>query len=164
MERIDIQPGAYFPLVKPDLKKKTDEKKQSQKKSGIFQKLFEAEENKTTAATVENSPIHIDDAEELFQQIQSAGEKLKRFPGAENVNDYKRLVRSLVERVVREGIIVEEHSSGTHILKRKSFSLLTVIDSKLAQLAEGMLATQRDQMELLAKVDEIQGLIVDLLH
>lgn len=161
MERIDIQPGAYFPLSPQSGTKKAKGSKKDSVRKGMFQGLFESEPEATTAAS---GPLPQQQAEELFQSIQAAGEKLKHFPGRENVEAYTSLVRDLVERVVRDGIVLEEHSSGSHILKRKNYSLLTVVNSKLAQLADGMLATQRDQMILLEKVDEIQGILVNLLH
>jgi uncharacterized protein YaaR (DUF327 family) len=42
--------------------------------------------------------------------------------------------------------------------------LIQVVDQKLEQLAAGILTGQASQLELLARVDEIAGLLVDLLH
>ncbi|MFW6362204.1 MAG: YaaR family protein [Spirochaeta sp.] len=166
MERIEIQPGAYFPLSHHTAKGKTEDKKRAQKKSGVFRSLFEADTAGETASAsrLPNGPIQQQEAEELFQSIQSAGEQLKRFPGKENTAIYTALVKELVAKVVRDGIVVEDHSSGSHVLKRKNFSLVRIVDEKLAQLADGLAVTQREQIEMLARVDEIQGLLVDLLH
>ena len=161
MERIDIQPGAFFPLSQQPAK--SGGKKRAKAPTGVFGSLFETE-TADAASQIADAPLHEQEAEELFQAIQAAGERLKQFPGRENSSAYKELVRALVERVVRNGIVVEEHSSGSHILKRKSFSLLRIVDTKLAQLVDGIAATQREQLQLLAQVDEIQGLLIDMLH
>ncbi|AFG38000.1 YaaR family protein [Spirochaeta africana] len=160
MERIDIQPGSFFPLSQQPAR--SDKKKRSKRPAGVFGKLLEDGQSAETAAAA--GPLQQQEAEELFQEIQAAGERLKQFPGQENSSVYRELVRALVEKVVRDGIIVEEHSSGSHILKRKSFSLLRVVDAKLAQLLDGVAATQREQLQLMAQVEEIQGLLIDMLH
>jgi uncharacterized protein YaaR (DUF327 family) len=49
-------------------------------------------------------------------------------------------------------------------LKRKKFTQVEIIDQKLEQLAAGILSNQKDQLGLLGKIEEINGLLVDLLH
>jgi hypothetical protein len=66
--------------------------------------------------------------------------------------------------VVERGLIVEENVSGRNVLNRKKFALIKVIDEKLERLALGILQTQKDQFDILARVDEINGLLVDLLR
>jgi uncharacterized protein YaaR (DUF327 family) len=39
-----------------------------------------------------------------------------------------------------------------------------VIDQKLDRLVQGMLQSQGSQMELMSRVEEIHGLLVDLSH
>ncbi len=165
MERIDIQPGAYFPASQYSSRDKAEKKKKTSGKNS-FLRLFSSESAEVEAnqSLSDSAPLQQAEAEVLFQSIQAAGENLRRFPGKENIEEYQKLVRSLVGRVVRDGIVVEEHSSGAHVLKRKSFSLIKVIDAKLVELANGVLVTQRDQFQLMAKLQEIQGLLVDMLH
>jgi uncharacterized protein YaaR (DUF327 family) len=57
---------------------------------------------------------------------------------------------------------VEQQQSGPDVLKRKRYALIRIIDDKLERLAAAMVSNQRNQIELLAKIDEINGLIVDL--
>ena len=64
--------------------------------------------------------------------------------------------------VVKRGIDVEQQQSGADVLKRKRYALIRIIDDKLERLAAAMISNQRNQIELLAKIDEINGLIVDL--
>jgi len=42
--------------------------------------------------------------------------------------------------------------------------LIQVVDHKLEQLAAGILAGQRSRLEILARVEEINGLLVDLIR
>lgn len=170
MERIDIQPGSFFPPsggshaahgAHAGVRPQADKTRKKSRPQKAFRNLLETEAD---AAAAPGGPVNSQEADELFQSIQAAGEQVKQFPSGENIAAYTKLVQGLVQRVVREGLVVEEHSSGSHILKRKSFSLVQVINNKLVELADGVAATQREQFQLLAKVEEIQGLLVDLLH
>ena len=58
---------------------------------------------------------------------------------------------------------VEETTSGANIMKRKRFTLVKVVDEKLDSLAASVLAAQREQLTILAQIDEINGLLVDLI-
>jgi uncharacterized protein YaaR (DUF327 family) len=44
-----------------------------------------------------------------------------------------------------------------------SYHVIRVIDEKLDRLAAEVLTNQRDKLSLLAKIDEINGMLVDLL-
>jgi len=57
----------------------------------------------------------------------------------------------------------EETTSGANIMKRKRFTLVKVIDEKLEALAASVLAAQKEQIAILAQIDEINGLLVNLV-
>jgi uncharacterized protein YaaR (DUF327 family) len=58
---------------------------------------------------------------------------------------------------------VEARTSGTHVLKRKHFTLLKIIDTKIEQLTLHFLKHQEEQLDILSRVDEINGLLIDIL-
>ena len=47
---------------------------------------------------------------------------------------------------------------------RKKYIIVTVVNEKLEQLARDIMFIQSSQISMLAKVEEIKGLLVDLLH
>ncbi len=88
---------------------------------------------------------------------------MKRNPDRENVLAYKEAVSSFIRYVLGKGLVVEETQSGANILKRKRYTLVSVIDEKLDKLAADVLLNQKEQLSILKRIDEINGLIVDLL-
>jgi uncharacterized protein len=68
-----------------------------------------------------------------------------------------------VKFTVAHSIALEEKTSGANILKRKRFTMVKVIDEKLEALAVSVLAAQKDQLAILAQIDEINGMIVNLV-
>jgi len=101
--------------------------------------------------------------ESLLDDVHSAGDQLKDKPLPDNIVAYKNAVRSFIRYIVDRTYTVTESTSGGNILKRKKFTQVQVIDQKLEQLAAGILSNQRPQLGLLEKIEEINGLLVDLM-
>ena len=72
-------------------------------------------------------------------------------------------MKAFITYAVQHSIAVEETTSGANILKRKRFTLVKVIDEKLEALAASVLAAQKEQLAILAQIDEINGLLVNLV-
>jgi uncharacterized protein len=101
--------------------------------------------------------------EALLDDVHSAGDRLKASQMPDAIVAYKNAVRSFMKYVVDRSYTVTERISGGNILKRKKFTQVQIIDEKLEQLAAGILSNQRDQLGLLGKIEEINGLLVDLM-
>lgn len=101
--------------------------------------------------------------EELLDEVFAAGSALKTAPTLEAIRDYRARVQAFLRHVVERMLAVEESTSGGSVLRRKRYTLLRVIDGKLEALAASVLSAQREQLGILAQVDEINGLLVDLI-
>jgi uncharacterized protein YaaR (DUF327 family) len=113
----------------------------------------------------------------LLDDVHSAGDALKQKPLGEQIRGYKRAVRRFLHYVVENGFTLESHAGVPNYLKPgfkgqrgstearegKLFYNIQVVDEKLEQLAAGVLAGHIDQLELLSRLDEITGLLVDLV-
>lgn len=101
--------------------------------------------------------------EEILDAIYELGEEVKKEPRRSSVMAYKRAVKRLVSIAVDSGLVVEEQTSSPNILKQKRFTLIKIIDEKLDRLVSGVLVNQRDTLDVLGRIDEINGLLVDLI-
>ena len=54
-------------------------------------------------------------------------------------------------------------SGNVKVPKQNTYTLIKVVDEKLDSLAADILFNQKDSIELAAKVNEISGLLVDIL-
>ncbi len=99
----------------------------------------------------------------LLDDVHSAGDILKGRQTPETILEYKDAVRSFVRYVVARAFDVTESTSGGNILKRKKFTQVQVIDAKLEELARGILSNQKNQLAVLERIEEINGLLVDLM-
>jgi len=162
MERIDI-PSGFFPLRQ----KPSQEKKVSRKKVGkrSFFSIFE-QETESEGLGFEGTGRAVSDAEleSMLDEIHRLGDAIRKDATLASVKQYRKAVGEFLQVVVGQGLAVEEKTSGKNVLNRKKFALVKVIDEKLERLALGILQTQKDQFDILARIDEINGLLVDLLR
>jgi uncharacterized protein YaaR (DUF327 family) len=160
MARIDsLGESLSYPV--PD-RKKAGKREKAQRKS--FSDLVTSAEDAHEASTedlAEDDPRR--GIEDLLDAVFVSGDQLKKGPTLEAIKEYRHRVREFVRYAVGRSIVVEETTSGTNILKRKRFTLVKVIDQKLEALAASVLSSQRDQLAILAQIDEINGLLVDLV-
>lgn len=165
MEKIDGTSGF---LYRPDVtnrEKKQEKSGKSQKSgfSGVLGKIFGKE-----SEGAHLDPAHeIHNEEELRQlidDIQQFGDALIRFPGIDNLTRYKQAIRDFVSHTTGHAFAAEEHISRRNILNQKKYVIVSVIDEKLEKLTSRVLASQNQQMDLLDDIEEIQGLLIDILH
>jgi len=162
VERIS---GDGFFSYRRDVQNDTKSGKRTRKtgsKRSFFSELSQSGET-SEVESVDRTPEESDaEAAELLDSVFEAGDRLKHQTDLQSLRDYKESVRRFLSVVVKRGLAVQEHQSGADVMKRKRYALIRVIDEKLERLAAGMISNQRNQIDLLARIDEINGLIVDL--
>ena len=104
--------------------------------------------------------------EELIDRLFESGEALKRAPVEENLEEYKQNIRVLVNFVSNKSYNVtrEKGVMNPRTFKQKEFVNIELIDKKLDSLAVYILSRQKNQMEILRRVDEINGLVINVVR
>jgi len=162
MERIDFQSGFFQVPEKPKDRKESAKTSKTRKSflSLIQSKTREAEEISEGMETLGPGEA----LETILDQVHELGEKLKNDQTLNSLKPYKQAVKRFLKFVVDRCYVVEERTSGRDILRQKKFTQIRIVDEKLERLAAGVMAAQKDQLEILRRVDEINGALVDLLQ
>ncbi len=161
MERIN---SAGSSPLKRDLKSKRKKTGKSAGGKGVsagksagvdFEALF----------SLEDRDLDTELLEDLIDEIHETGEDLKEVPTLENIKRYRQSVSNFMKYIVKNTLDTDTAVSGglNPLKKRKRYIIIKVIDDNLEHLAAGILQNQLDQLKILEKIDEINGLIVDLL-
>jgi uncharacterized protein YaaR (DUF327 family) len=132
-------------------------------KKNAFSRLLEGQEVRE-AEEVSLPPSPSEEAlQELLDDVRSAADALRLRPLGEEIKRYKQAVRHFLQYVVTNNFSVKTESYLFNHEKRRKVQI-EVVDRKLEQLAGGILSGQIGQIEILARLDEITGLLVDLLQ
>ena len=134
----------------------------------VFSSLVESET--LTANAVRGIEGFDEDSslEDLLDDVHQQGERLVSDTTLNAIEDYKKAVRNFIHYVVGAALKVEAVEGAKFNRfkpsnKQKRYTLISVIDDKLDKLAAGILMNQGRQLNVLAKVEEINGLLVDLI-
>jgi uncharacterized protein len=146
-------------------RRKEDEKKAGKGK-GLFRtalgKAVDEAKGSEASRALETADLSKASLEALLDEVHETGDALKGNPSVDLVQAYKKAVRDFVKYVVDRSFAVEQKTSGRNILKRNAYFRVSVIDEALEKLAAEILRNQRDNLEILRRVDEINGMLVDL--
>lgn len=105
----------------------------------------------------------------LLDAVNVAGDILKKDGSLSAITDYRKAVSGFMRFVVKNSFDLSEHqtkeSLDTKRGKRKlhNFYQIEVIDEKLDKLASDVLYNHADKLKILEKVNEINGILVDLI-
>jgi len=150
------------PLYSPRNKKKKKIKKNNGALS--FSEIFEGESSSESQVTGFAGVSQYESLEKMLDDIHALGEKIRDNITFEIIAKYRSAVRSFLKHVVDEALKVEAKQSSPNVLRQKKFTIVKVIDTKLERLASGVMLNQHDTFDILAKIDEINGLLIDLIR
>ncbi|GBU29651.1 hypothetical protein R84B8_03224 [Treponema sp. R8-4-B8] len=145
-----------------------------------FSELFDSFRGKTAdeIGPLKNLPASDEAVNVLMDEVRDAGDRLKDRPFGEEIMRYKQAVRNFINYVVQncyskendEGILnklkpgFKGRRTTPEATEAKQYVKIQVIDKKLEDLAAMLLSGQRRQMELVSRLEEIKGLLIDLLQ
>jgi uncharacterized protein YaaR (DUF327 family) len=114
---------------------------------------------------------------ELLDEVHSAGDALVEKPFPDEIKRYKTAVREFMSYIVENGFGAEGELGLPHGQKPGFKGLrgspeskdqtvhvrVKVVDEKLEKLAAGIISGQLRQLDLLGRVEEINGLLINML-
>ncbi|HUW41427.1 MAG TPA: YaaR family protein [Rectinemataceae bacterium] len=162
-------PDGLNPFLPSLLPRRPDEdsKTKTKKSKGIFGSLLGRAVGETgreaRSGSIAGEPYSADALEKLMDLVHEAGDRLKENPTVDLVQGYKRAVRDFVHYVVEHSYALERKESRRKLDQRIYFRI-AVVDDSLEKLGAEILRNQRDKLEILRRVDEINGMLVDLFR
>ncbi len=100
----------------------------------------------------------------LQDKVYSSGANLSESINPQTIVEYKNAVKSFVKFALKHSLKTRKMTSGSRFMdiKQKEYYLVKVIDEKLEQLTKELLMNQVEKLEILDRLGEIKGLLVDL--
>ncbi len=111
---------------------------------------------------------HIEESElqekltSLMSEITAQGEKLGKKKDIRDMKKYRSLIKEFMNEVVNRS---HEFSRENFLDKRgrhRVYGIVRLVDENLDALAQELVKEEKDHMEILSKIGEIRGLLLDL--
>ena len=171
-----MNPAAYS-QVKSENKKRKDVRRTGETD---FSRLFQDIRGKTAEeiGPLQDLPVSGETVNALMDEVRSAGDLLRNRPFPEEIMRYKQAVRNFMHYVVENSYTLEHEAGLPRFLRpgfrgargtpeaaeQKRYTKIQVIDKKLEDIAAMLVSSQMPQLELASRLEEISGLLVDLLQ
>ncbi|HAV43672.1 TPA: DUF327 domain-containing protein [bacterium] len=94
--------------------------------------------------------------------IDEAAERFLEHPTYGNLLTYKGLVQRFMKIVIEKLYRVKERFGSKTTDQQKIYTVIEEVDKHLKELTDEVLSGQTDPLNLMAKLDDIRGMLVDL--
>jgi len=99
---------------------------------------------------------------ELTREIEKQGKILAESRTVEDLRKYKKLVKTLLDDVVKNGLQLAEQRGFNWSGRSRIYKIVKEVDKKLIDLTDAVLQKEQEGIDLLSKIGEIQGLIINI--
>lgn len=97
-----------------------------------------------------------------LDDIRLQGERLTRSMTVRELVLYRQMVKAFLEDTVKRGVGLKETRGWDRRGRSKRYKLLEEVDAMLVGMGEELLQSEEGRLELLHKVGEIRGLLINL--
>nr|WP_247682040.1 YaaR family protein [Paenibacillus sp. Marseille-P2973] len=97
-----------------------------------------------------------------FKEIQLQGDRLARSMTVRELKAYRLLVKRFLEDTVRQGVSIKESRGWDRRGRGKRYKLLDEVDAALLAMADELLETEQGKIDLLQKIGEIRGMLINI--
>ncbi|WP_238915350.1 YaaR family protein [Clostridium sp. YIM B02555] len=95
----------------------------------------------------------------MIDDIKKRGNKLITTKTYVDVVMYKKMIKEYLESILK---FMYETKKDISFWQTQYFVTVDTIDGKLEELTQGLLSDERENINIAATIDEIQGMIVDI--
>jgi len=99
----------------------------------------------------------------VMEDIVQQGKKLGKHMDVRDMRRYRALIKEFMNEIVNRS----HKFSRENFLDRKGrhrvYGIIKLVDTKLDELAQELIKDEKDHLVILGKIDEIRGLLLDIL-
>ncbi|MBD3108947.1 YaaR family protein [Bacillus sp. AGMB 02131] len=109
-----------------------------------------------------NQKMQANSLNKLLADIDQAGDRLMRSRNFRDLAKYKSLVKRFVKEAVDFGMDLNQSQSWNQYGQSRPLKTVQTIDEQLIQLTEEVVSQEKEAIDLLGRIGEIKGLLINL--
>ncbi|HPE69434.1 MAG TPA: YaaR family protein [Thermotogota bacterium] len=102
-----------------------------------------------------------EEAKKFLQMVLSSGNRFSRSPSHKNFQSYRESIRHFLQ-FVEKGLYRIREDMGLDAEFPKLYMVAEVVDEKMHQIANLLMSNEKNTLNFAGKVEEINGLLLDL--
>lgn len=120
--------------------------------NGKFQQLVQKQDQK----------MQFDALTKLLGDIQGVGDRLSKSRTFRDLAKFKTLVKRFVREAVDFGMDLRQSHSWNAYGQSRPLKIVETIDEKLVELTKEIMQKEKGSIDILGKIGEIKGLLINL--
>jgi hypothetical protein len=98
----------------------------------------------------------------LMEEIVMQGDKLVKRTDIRDMKKYRTLIKEFMNEIVNRSHKFSRENFLDRRGRHRVYGIIRLVDQKLDELAQDLVSEEKDSISILAKVDEIRGLLLDI--
>ena len=98
----------------------------------------------------------------LVSEIETQGKKLSENRTVDELRKYKKMVKEFMDEAVQNGLQLEEQRGFNRRGRTKIYKIVKEVDKALIDLTNTVLDKEKNSLDILSRVGEIKGLLINM--
>ncbi|MCF0131562.1 MAG: YaaR family protein [Pseudobutyrivibrio sp.] len=116
----------------------------------------------TLASAIEDKEL-MAKLEALMNDISTQGKLLSEHMDVRDMKRYRGLIKEFMNEVVNRSHKFSRENFLDRRGRHRVYGMVKLVDEKLDELAQALVADERNHIDILNRIDEIRGLLLDIL-
>ena len=99
----------------------------------------------------------------MLEDIVQQGKKIAKRTDISEMRQYRQLIKEFLNEVVNRSHQFSRENFLDRRGRHRVYGIVKLIDKNLDELAEELIKDEKDNIAILNKIDEIRGLLLDIL-
>ncbi|WP_332650521.1 YaaR family protein [Lysinibacillus sp. 54212] len=110
----------------------------------------------------QGSKMQTEQLTRLLGDISAAGDRVARNRSLRELTRFKMLVKRFLQEAVEHGLEMKQSHTWNRFGEGRRLKIVDTIDERLVELAQDILDEEKETIDLLDKIGEIKGLLINL--
>lgn len=98
----------------------------------------------------------------LMEEITQQGERISKKKDIRDMKKYRALIKEFMNEIVNHSHEFTRENFLDRRGRHRVYGIIRLVDENLDALAQALVKDEKDNVEILSKIGEIRGLILDL--
>ena len=99
----------------------------------------------------------------MMEEITMQGKKLSKHMDIRDMKHYRALIKEFMNEIVSRSHKFSRENFLDRRGRHRVYGIVKLVDKALDELAGELIKDEKDQLAILSKIDEIRGMLLDIL-
>lgn len=99
----------------------------------------------------------------MIQDIESQGNKIAKHMDIKDMKKYRELVKGFMNEVITHSHKFSRENFLDKRGRHRVYGIVKLVDENLDQLAQELIKEEKNHLNILGRIDEVRGLLLDLI-